>query len=88
MNKREFLEMFGFVFFAISVSSSIILLYWIINQMYKKVDIDILNGCLEIMQKYFVVQEFSGSKISSYERAVYNAMKKAINKDGKHELFK
>jgi len=57
--------------------------------MKKSVDIDILNGCLEIMQKYFVVQEFSGgAKICSYERAVYNALQKVINKDGKHELFK
>ena len=57
--------------------------------MYKKVDIDILNGCLEIMQKYFVVQEFTGgAKISSYEKAIYNALQKAINKKGKNELFK
>ena len=31
MNKREIYEMFGFVFFAVAVSSSIILLYWFIN---------------------------------------------------------
>jgi hypothetical protein len=55
--------------------------------MKKSVDVDILNGCLEMLQKYMIVQEFSGTKISGYERAIYNAMKKAINKDGKHELF-
>jgi len=57
--------------------------------MKKSVDVDILNGCLEIMQKYFVVQEFTGgTRISSYEKAIYNALKKAINKDNKNELFK
>jgi hypothetical protein len=40
------------------------------------------------MKKYFVVQEFSGSKISSYEKAIYNALKLAINGKKKDELFK
>jgi hypothetical protein len=56
--------------------------------MKRTVDIDILNGCAEIMQKYFVVQEFSGSKISSYEKAIYNALKLVIKGKGKNELFK
>ena len=56
--------------------------------MKKSIDIDILNGCAEIMQKYFVVQEFSGSKISSYEKAIYNALKLAIKGKGKDEFFK
>lgn len=56
--------------------------------MKRTVDIDILNGCAEIMQKYFIVQEFSGSKISSYEKAIYNALKLAIKSKGKDELFK
>jgi hypothetical protein len=56
--------------------------------MKRTVDIDILNGSFEIMQKYFVVQEFSGSKISSYEKAIYNALKLAIKGKGKNELFK
>jgi hypothetical protein len=56
--------------------------------MKKSIDIDILNGCAEIMQKYFVVQEFSGSKISSYEKAIYNALKLAIKGKKKDELFK
>ena len=55
--------------------------------MKKSVDIDILIAIFEMAQKYMVVQEFSGTKISGYERAVYNAMKKVINKDDKHELF-
>jgi hypothetical protein len=56
--------------------------------MKKSIDIDILNGCLDIMKKYFVVQEFTGSKISSYEKAIYNAFQKAINGKKKDELFK
>ena len=56
--------------------------------MKRTVDIDILNGCAEIMQKYFIVQEFSGSKISSYEKAIYNALKLAIKGKSKNELFK
>ena len=56
--------------------------------MKRTVDIDILNGCAEIMQKYFVVQEFSGSKISSYEKAIYNALKLSIKGKGNDELFK
>jgi hypothetical protein len=34
------------------------------------------------------VQEFSGSKISSYEKAIYNALKLAIKGKDKNELFK
>jgi hypothetical protein len=56
--------------------------------MKRTVDIDILNGCAEIMQKYFVVQEFSGTKITSYEKALYNALLKSINGKKKDELFK
>lgn len=56
--------------------------------MKRTVDIDILNGCAEIMKKYFIVQEFSGTKISSYEKAIYNALKLAINGKSKDELFK
>ena len=49
---------------------------------------DILVGCLEIISKYMVVQEFSGSKVSSYDKAIYNALKLAIKGKGKNELFK
>ena len=52
------------------------------------VDIDILKGCAEIIKNYFTVQEFSGSKPSSYDKALYNALLKSINKDKKDELFK
>lgn len=56
--------------------------------MKKSVDIDILKGSLEIMKNYFIIQEFSGSKVSGYEKAIYNALQKAINKGSKNELFK
>lgn len=56
--------------------------------MKKSVDIDILKGCAEIIKNYFTVQEFSGTKPSSYEKALYNALQKAINKGSKNELFK
>jgi hypothetical protein len=52
------------------------------------VDIDILKGCAELLKNYFTVQEFSGSKISSYDKALYNALLKSINRNKKDELFK
>ena len=55
--------------------------------MKRYIDQDILIAVFQIINKYFVVQEFSGSKISSYEKAVYNSLKKAINKGKKNELF-
>ena len=56
--------------------------------MKKYVDIDILKGCAEIIKNYFTVQEFSGSKPSSYDKALYNALLKSINRKKKDELFK
>ena len=56
--------------------------------MKKYVDQDILIAIFNIITKYFVVQEFSGSKISSYDKAIYNALKLAIKGKGKDELFK
>jgi hypothetical protein len=56
--------------------------------MKKYVDQDILIAIFDIITKYFVVQEFSGSKISSYEKAIYNALKLAIKGKSKDELFK
>ena len=53
-----------------------------------KTDRDILIGCAELIRNYFLVQEFSGSKISSYEKAIYNALKLAIKGKGKDEFFK
>jgi hypothetical protein len=53
--------------------------------MKKYVDIDILKGCAEIIKNYFTVQEFSGSKVNGYEKALYNALQKAINKGNKNE---
>jgi|GEM_PF-2906355 hypothetical protein len=52
------------------------------------VDIDILKGCLSIMKKFLIVQEFSGSKVSSYDKAIYNELKKIINSRKNNELFK
>ena len=68
--------------------SSIILLNWIINQMYKKVSLDILKGSLSIMKKFIIIQEFSGSKVSSYEKAIYSELKKIINSKEKNVIFK
>ena len=56
--------------------------------MKKSVDLDILIGSLKIIKKYMIVQEFSGSKISSYDKAIYNALKLAIKGKSIDELFK
>lgn len=45
-----------------------------------KISIDILKGCAEIIEHSFVVREFSGTKITSYEKALYNELLKVINK--------
>jgi hypothetical protein len=55
--------------------------------MKKLVHIDILKGSLSIMKKFILIQEFSGSKISSYDMAIYNELKKIINSK-KNELIK
>ena len=48
-----------------------------------KVSRDILVSCAEIINNYFVVMEFSGSKISSYDKAIYNDLKDIINNNNK-----
>ena len=48
-----------------------------------KVSRDILVSCAELINNYFVVMEFSGSKISSYDKAIYNALKDIINNNNK-----
>ena len=53
-----------------------------------KIDRDILVSCAELINNYFLVMEFSGSKISSYDKAIYNALKLAIKGKSKDELFK
>ncbi len=53
-----------------------------------KVDRDILVGIAELIKHYFLVQEFSGSKVSSYDKELYNALLKSINSRKKDELFK
>lgn len=56
--------------------------------MKKSVDLDILVGCAEIIRNYFLTQEFSGTKPSSYDKALYNALLKSIKGKKKDELFK
>lgn len=56
--------------------------------MYKIVSLDILKGSLEIMEKFIVIQELSGSKISSYDKAIYNELKKIINNNKNNDIFK
>jgi len=53
-----------------------------------KVDSDILFGCAEIIKNYFLTQEFSGTKPSSYDKALYKALLKSIKSKKKDELFK
>jgi len=53
-----------------------------------KIDRDILVGISEEIKNYFLIQEFSGTKITSYQKALYNALLKSINGKKKHELFK
>jgi hypothetical protein len=53
-----------------------------------KISRDILVGCEELITHHFTIKEFSGSKITSYEKAIYNALKLAIKGKGKDELFK
>jgi hypothetical protein len=48
-----------------------------------KVSRDILVSCAELINNYFIVMEFSGSKISSYDKAIYNALKDIINNNNK-----
>ena len=56
--------------------------------MKRSIDIDILKGCADLIKHYFIIQEFSGTKISSYDKAIYNALKLAIKGKSKDELFK
>ena len=53
-----------------------------------KISRDILVAVFDIITKHFLVQEFSGSKISSYDKAIYNALKLAIKGKSAKELFK
>jgi len=53
-----------------------------------KIDSDILIGSKKLIKNYFLFLEFQGTKISSYDKAIYNALKLAIKGKGKDELFK
>jgi hypothetical protein len=56
--------------------------------MKRTIDIDILVGSKKLISNYFVMLEFQGTKISSYDKAIYNALKLAIKGKSKDELFK
>jgi hypothetical protein len=56
--------------------------------MKRTVDSDILIGSEKLIRNYFLFLEFQGTKISSYDKAIYNALKLAIKGKGKDELFK
>lgn len=52
------------------------------------VDIDILIGCAKLLKEYFLVQEFTASKISSYDMAIYKKLNNIISKAKKDEVLK
>jgi hypothetical protein len=56
--------------------------------MKRTIDLDILKGSEKLIRNYFLFLEFQGTKISSYDKAIYNALKLAIKGKGKDELFK
>ena len=56
--------------------------------MFVKTDRDILVGSEKLIRNYFLFLEFQGTKINSYDKAIYNALKLAINGKKKDELFK
>jgi hypothetical protein len=46
---------------------------------------DTLIGCLQIISNYFIIQEFSGSKITLYEKTIYNNLRKLIKAKKKND---
>ena len=54
--------------------------------MHKIREIDILIGCLEIIDNYFITQEFSGSKITLYQKQIYISLVKLIEDKKKNEF--
>jgi hypothetical protein len=44
-----------------------------------KVNSDILIALKKLIKRYFLFLEFQGSKISSYDKAVYEELKKILN---------
>ena len=73
----------GFLVAGILLLSSYLLIYFCIYQMKKISELDILIGCLQIISNYFIIQEFSNSKISLYEKTIYNNLKKIIKEKKK-----
>jgi hypothetical protein len=46
-------------------------------------ELDILIGCQEIINNYFIVQEFSHNKITLYQKLIYNNLTKLIEEKKK-----
>ena len=81
---KETKDGIGFLIALILFNASIILFYWIINQMQVKIPLYTLVGCFEIMKKYFLVQEFTSVyKINKREKMIYNTIAKLIEENKK-----
>jgi hypothetical protein len=46
-------------------------------------ELDILIGCLEILNNHFIIQEFSHNKITLYQKLIYNNLIKLIEEKKK-----
>jgi hypothetical protein len=46
-------------------------------------EIDILIGCLEIIDNHFIIQEFSHNKVTLYQKLIYNNLLKLIQEKKK-----
>jgi hypothetical protein len=46
-------------------------------------ELDILIGCLEILENHFIIQEFSHNKITLYQKLIYNNLLKLIEEKKK-----
>lgn len=82
MNKEN-KDGIGFLIAGILLVSSYLLIYFYIYQMKKISEIDILIGCLEIIDNHFIIQEFSHNKITLYQKLIYNNLLKLIEEKKK-----
>ena len=48
-------------------------------------ELDILIGCLEILENHFIIQEFSHNKITLYQKLIYNNLVKLIKEKKKND---
>ena len=46
-------------------------------------ELDILIGCLEIIDNHFITQEFSHNKITLYQKLIYTNLVRLINEKKK-----